>query len=164
MKRSHTKLMITLTLLASTLLPITSHSEETLVPYPDGYRDWTHIKSMVIEPAHPLANPFQGIHHVYGNKKAIKGQKSGKYANGAIIVFDLLHYTQSDNTLQEGDRKLLGVMHKDDKRFSATGGWGFEGFAGNSKSKRLTNDGGASCFACHAPQKKSDYVFSKLRK
>ncbi len=54
-------------------------------------------------------------------------------------------------------------MVKNAKQYSKTGGWGFEGFAGNSKSKRLTNDGGASCFACHAPLTESDYVYSRYR-
>ena len=34
------------------------------VPYPTGYRDWSHIKSMVIEEGHPLFEAFGGIHHI----------------------------------------------------------------------------------------------------
>ena len=37
---------------------------DTAVSYPEGYRAWRHIKSMVILPGHPLADPFAGIHHV----------------------------------------------------------------------------------------------------
>ena len=33
------------------------------VPYPTGYRDWHHVKSMVIEQGHPLYAAFGGIHH-----------------------------------------------------------------------------------------------------
>lgn len=141
-----------------------SFAGENKVPYPEGYRDWSHIKTMVIEPGHALENPFQGIHHVYGNKKAKQGLKDGKYANGSVLVFDLLKYTQKDKAIQESDRKLVGVMHKNTDKYSSTGGWGFEGFAGNSKTERLTNDGGASCYGCHVPQKSTDYVFSALRK
>lgn len=133
------------------------------VAYPEGYRSWTHVKSMILEPGHPLENPFQGIHHVYANDKAVKGLKSGKYPNGSVIVFDLLNYNQGGNAIQEADRKLIGVMVKDRNAYAKTGGWGFEGFAGDSKTKRLVTDGGASCFGCHTPQKDSDYVFSKLR-
>lgn len=133
------------------------------LPYPNDYRDWTHVKSMLIKPGHPLENPFHGIHHIYANKKAMQGLKNGKYPNGSIFVFDLLKYTEKDNTIQESERKLLGVMHKNADKYTKTGGWGFEGFAGNSKTKRLTNDGGASCFACHAPQKNDDYIFSRYR-
>ncbi len=140
-----------------------SHADGDKVPYPNDYRDWTHVKSMVIEPGHPLENPFHGIHHIYGNKEALKGLKNGKYSDGSVLVFDLLNYVAKDNTIQEGDRKLVGVMHKNAKKYAKTGGWGFEGFAANSKTDRLTKDGGASCFSCHAPQKDNGYVFSRFR-
>ena len=43
------------------------------VDYPEGWRDWTHIKSMVIfDKVHPLFDAFGGIHHVYGNDAAVK--------------------------------------------------------------------------------------------
>ncbi len=145
------------------ILSSVSHAGEDKVPYPNDYRNWTHVKSMVIEPGHPLENPFQGIHHIYGNKKALKGLKNGSYSDGSVLVFDLLNYVETENTIQEGDRKLVGVMHKNSKKYAKTGGWGFEGFAANSKTERLTKDGGASCFSCHAPQKDYDYVFSRLR-
>ena len=134
------------------------------IPYPEGYRNWFHVKTMLIKPGHQLENPFQGIHHVYANSKALYGLKNGTYSDGAVLAFDLLNYSDKDLTIQEGERKLLGVMHKDAKKYASTGGWGFEGFAGDSKSERLVKDGGAACFACHAPGKKSDYVFSQLRK
>ncbi len=69
------------------------------VPYPEGYRDWTHVKSMIIEPGHALANPFHGIHHVYANSKALTGLKGGKYSDGAVLVFDLLNYVKKDKTI-----------------------------------------------------------------
>ncbi|WP_445372838.1 cytochrome P460 family protein [Methylomonas sp. HW2-6] len=136
---------------------------EHSVAYPEGYRTWLHAKTMLIQPGHALENPFQGLHHVYANKKAESGLKSGKYQDGSVLVFDLLQYQEQDKTIQEGERKLLGVMQKDSKKYAATGGWGFEGFAGNSKTERLVQDGGASCFACHASEQKTDYVFSQYR-
>jgi hypothetical protein len=139
-------------------------AEAHSVPFPEGYRNWLHGKSMLIQPGHALADPFQGIHHVYANFKAAKGVKNGAYEDGSIFVFDLLNYVEKDNTIQEGDRKLVGVMHKDAKKYAATGGWGFEGFAGNSKTERLVKDGGKGCFDCHTPQKEKDYVFSEVRK
>jgi Cytochrome P460 len=144
-------------------ISIAAVAADAAVPYPEGYRNWLHVKSMLIQPGHALANPFQGLHHVYANKSAEKGLKNGQYANGSVLVFDLLQYQDKDNTIQEGERKLIGVMVKNDKKYAATGGWGFEGFAGNSKTKRLTDDGGKSCFSCHAPEKKNDYVYSKYR-
>jgi Cytochrome P460 len=140
-----------------------SHAEKGGVPFPEGYRNWLHAKSMLIQPGHALENPFQGIHHVYANGKAAKGLKTGNYKNGSVLVFDLLKYDEKDKTIQEGERKLVGVMLKDSAKYASTGGWGFEGFAGNSKTERLVNDGGKSCFGCHEPQKAKDYVFSELR-
>ncbi len=133
------------------------------VAFPEGYRNWLHTKSMLIQPGHALENPFQGIHHVYANSKAANGLKTGKYGDGSVLVFDLLKYEEKDKTIQEGERKLVGVMHKDSVKYPSTGGWGFEGFAGNSKTERLVKDGGKSCFGCHEPQKGKDYVFSALR-
>jgi hypothetical protein len=143
---------------------ISVNAGESDIPYPEGYRNWFHVKTMLIKPGHQLENPFQGIHHVYANSKAVYGLKNGTYPDGAVLVFDLLKYNDKDLTIQEGERKLLGIMHKNAKKFASTGGWGFEGFAGDSKSERLVTDGGLSCFACHAPGKKSDYVFSQVRK
>jgi len=140
-----------------------SIAAENAVPYPDGYRHWLHVKSMLIQPGHALENPFQGLHHVYANPKAEKGLQEGRYEDGSVLVFDLLKYVEKDSTIQEGERKLVGVMVKDAKKYAKTGGWGFEGFAGDSKTERLTTDGGASCFSCHASEQKTDYVFSKYR-
>ena len=134
------------------------------VPYPEGYRTWTHAKSMVIQPGHPLENPFQGIHHVYVNEAAMQGLETGRYRDGAVFVFDLLSYTAADFSLQEGDRKLIGVMHKDQGSYADTGGWGFEAFAADSKTKRIVKDGGADCFSCHTQVQENDYVFTRYRK
>jgi hypothetical protein len=134
------------------------------VPYPSSYRDWQHVKSMVIEEGHPLFGAFGGIHHLYANPKAIEGYKAGKFPEGSVIVFDLLEANRKDSAVTEGPRKVLGVMHKDAEKYAATGGWGFEGFGGGDQSKRVVGANAASaCFACHAPQKDHDYVFSRLR-
>ena len=158
MRAINTTLVVSLFLLCSVSL-----AEDNSVPYPEGYRSWAHIKTMLIQPGHPLENPFQGIHHIYANKKAQQGLHSGKYRDGAVIVFDLLNYIEQDATVQEADRKLIGVMYKDAKKYSKTGGWGFEAFAGDSQTDRLVNDDGNSCFACHTSQKANDFVFSRPR-
>ena len=145
-------------------IPALVYADESNVPYPDGYRNWSHVKSMIILPGHPLAETDQGIHHIYANKKALQGLKSGYYPDGALLVYDLLSYVEKDKTIQEGIRKLVGVMYKDSETFAETGGWGYEGFAGNSKTERLVNDGGNVCFSCHLSEKANDYVFSRRRK
>lgn len=134
------------------------------VPYPAGYRNWTHVKSMAIHPGHPLYESFGGIHHLYGNTKAIEGYKSGRFKDGSVIVFDLLEANTSGNALTEGKRKIVGVMHRDARKFAATGGWGFEGFvAGDPGQRAVGANAKTACFDCHAPQKDHGYVFSAWR-
>lgn len=134
------------------------------VPYPTNYREWRHVKSMVINPGHALFASFGGIHHLYANAKAVEGYRKGEFPDGSVIAFDLLEATSADNAVTEGPHKILGVMHKDRAKFAATGGWGFEGFAGGDASKRAVGDKAATaCFACHQAQKAHDYVFSQLR-
>jgi len=135
------------------------------VPYPEGYRQWTHVESMAINQGHPLYDAFGGIHHLYANQRAMQGYKSGKFADGSVIIFDLLEAKAADNTVQEGARKVLGVMHKDAKKYKSTGGWGYEGFKGDSKTERAVGKNAATaCFQCHTAQKDKDYVFSAFRK
>jgi len=134
------------------------------VSYPKGYRHWTHVKSMVIQPGHGLYEAFGGIHHLYANAGALRGYQRGRFPDGAVIVFDLLEAKSADNTIQEGARKVLGVMVKDTRRYAATGGWGYEGFKGDSQTERAVGKNAASaCFGCHDGQKAQDYVFSKMR-
>lgn len=135
------------------------------VAYPEGYRQWTHVKSMMINQGHALYDAFGGIHHLYANKKAEQGYKSGNFADGAVIVFDLLEAKSADNAVQEGARKVVGVMRKDTKKYKPTGGWAYEGFKGDSKTERVVgNNAATACHQCHTSQKDKDYVFSTYRK
>ena len=134
------------------------------VPYPQGYRDWHHVKSMIINPGHSLYDAFGGIHHLYANAAAVNGYQSGTWPDGAVIVFDLLEAKSADDAVTEGARKVVGVMHRDAKKFAATGGWGYEGFKGDSKTERAVGANAlTACHACHTPQQDSGFVFSKLR-
>lgn len=139
-------------------------ADPATVPYPKGYRDWHHVKSMVINPGHGLYDAFGGIHHLYANKAALQGYRSGKWPNGAVIVFDLLEAKAADNTVTEGARKVVGVMHRDNKKYAATGGWGYEGFKGDSTGDRAVGANAlTACHQCHIAQKDAGFVFSKMR-
>ena len=139
-------------------------ADDKQVPYPEGYRGWHHVSSMVIEAGHPLYASFGGLHHLYANDKALKGYASGKFPDGSIIVFDLHEAAAADHGITAGKRKVLGVMLKDAQKFAATGGWGFEGFKGDSKTERAVGaDAATACFGCHTAQKNSDFVFSRYR-
>lgn len=152
--------VLVLLILGFSLLP----SSKNEIPYPEGYRNWTHIKTMVIKEGHPLYQAFGGIHHIYANEKALEGYKSeNKFKDGSVIVFDLLEFSEENNAIVEGKRKVVGVMLKDSKKYKQTGGWGFEGFAGDTKERVVKNMEG-ECFACHTQVKEKDFVFSEYRK
>lgn len=135
------------------------------VDYPNGYRNWTHVKSLILEPGHALYETFGGLHHIYANDRAMKGYRSGKFPDGAVIVFDLLGVDKGGNTIAEGPRKIVGVMQRDARRFKDTGGWGFEGFVkGDPKQRAVGGQAKGACFACHAEQAAgTGYVFSAWR-
>ena len=130
--------------------------------FPEDYRSWTHIKTAVNNPSFAT---HSGFHHIYANKKAMKGYKTGKFPDGSIIVFDVLESVEQKNgDVIEGKRKLLDVMVKDRVKFRETGGWGYEEFiyGSNAEIKKL-NPAKTQCFTCHTAQKDDDYIFSKYR-
>jgi len=139
--------------------------EKSSVAYPTGFRKWPFVKSMVIySDKHPLFAQFGGLHHVYANAEAMRALvKGGTFPDGSVLVFDLLEAKDENGAWVEGSRKLIGVMEKDRARFKTTGGWGFEGFKGDSQSERLVTDATAQCFGCHQQQKDNDFVFSGYR-
>lgn len=165
MKPKHVRLLIVSSLLAMLLGIVSIHGKQGKeVAYPDGYRSWTHVKSLVLEPGHPLFESFGGLHHVYVNAKGLDSLKAGRsFPDGSVFAFDLFEVDSGGHAIAEGKRKVLGVMEKDSKAFGSTGGWGFEGFAASTRD-RVVKDGGVGCFGCHAQQAKStDYVFSRWR-
>jgi hypothetical protein len=135
------------------------------VDYPVGYRKWAHVKSMVIfSDKHPLFGPFGGIHHVYANPEALSAfVKGGTFPEGSVVVFDLLEVKEEDGAYVEGERKVVAVMTKSKSKFKETGGWGFEGFKGDSRTERTVTDPVAQCFTCHKQQQANDFIFSGYR-
>ncbi|RMD96283.1 MAG: cytochrome C [Calditrichaeota bacterium] len=153
-----------LSLVISLVWLYAGESSNGKVDYPEGYRQWTHVKSMVLLKGHPLYETFGGIHHVYANAKALKAMKAGKpYPDGSVLVFDLLEAKTENNAIVEGARKVLGVMQKDSRKFPKTAGWGYEAFKKDTR-ERVVTDMQASCHRCHSSQKHHDYTFSTYRK
>lgn len=130
--------------------------------YPKDFRTWSHVKSMAIEPGHPLYETFGGLHHIYANARAMEGYRRNplRFPDGSVIAFDLLEVKKGQNTLEEGSRKLTGFMVKNRARYAETGGWGY--FAFGPDGKPLAIDPKA-CYACHQGVANSDYVFSRYR-
>jgi hypothetical protein len=151
------------------------HAEENglaifLSEIPQGYREWKLIA------VSRLTSPKGAqLRAQLGNDIAIKAYQEGKlpFPDGAMIV--ALHW---DEISSEDNNKVLtqgfpgagiqsfvpgsGVniqfMVKDSKKYAATGGWGFGDFTnGNPGNEKLMK----TCFACHAPAKDNDFVFTK---
>ena len=135
------------------------------VPYPQGYREWTHVKSNLIGPKHAAYKTIGGYQHVYANKIAMEGYRSGQFPEGSVLIYDFLEGRETeDGATVEGPRRFTSVMVKDTKRYAATGGWGYEEFRGDSETDRMiAAEAAPKCFACHARRKDNDYVFSKYR-
>ena len=134
------------------------------VAYPAKYRSDFHVKSMVINPGHPLYGAVGGMHHVYANAKAMAGYRAGgKFPDGAVITFDLFEAVDKDNAVSEGAHKAVIVMAKDAKKHSATDGWGYQVFDPATRKGQLDAKAAADCHACHLSQKDHGFVFSRLR-
>lgn len=134
-----------------------------LVPYPERYRAWQHVKSELVEPGNPMYASVGGLHHIYANDAAMAGYSGGQFADGSVIVFDLLDVASEKQLTTERARKSLWVMRKDARQYAASGGWGFEKFTGDSKTERTVGaKGTGACYGCHAKAPATG-VFSRYR-
>lgn len=135
------------------------------VDYPEDYRYWTHVKSMILLENHPISETFGGLHHIYANEAALDAMMKGApYPDGAVLVFDLMETVtdEGETTTSEGPRIRKDVMQKNSKLWADTGGWGYETFKGPDNNRIIT-DPVASCHGCHASQEPTDFVFSTFR-
>lgn len=134
------------------------------IAYPAGYREWVHVKTTIVGPQNPMLQRYAGIHHIYANKTAMDGYGAGRFADGSVLVFDLLETRDNAGITTEGPRRFIDVMKRDSRLYPATGGWGFEEFSGDGQTGTLTAEARADCYNCHATQKGRDFVFSSFRK
>ena len=145
-------------------LALAAEAVKQTVNYPEGYRQWRHVQSLVIEKGNKDFETGGGFHHVYANEKAFDALIAGKpYPDGSVFVSDVLTAAEHNHVLTEGPRKFIAVMQKESKEAADTGGWAFDLFADGTKERKGTTDAKA-CFQCHESQKDADYVFSKFRK
>ncbi|MBI2513007.1 MAG: cytochrome P460 family protein [Opitutae bacterium] len=139
--------------------------DRPLVPYPDGYRAWRHVGSVVNEATdkNRATTPHGTIHHLYANDLALEGLRTGAFPEGAVFVADWFSLKEKyPGGFEEGARLRLDVMVRD-ARFAATGGWGFDQFAGDSITARNVAPGAApkQCFECHTRASARGYVFTR---
>jgi len=140
-------------------------SADVQIPFPEDFRTWAHVKSMLIGPESSFFATEAGIHHIYANSTAMEGYRTGRFPDGSIIVYNLLDTKVVSGNTMEGAAKRVDVMVKDASRYSGSGGWGFAQFIGDNRTdNKMTPDLAATCAACHAKRKDRDYVFSEFRK
>jgi hypothetical protein len=132
------------------------------IAYPEGYRDWTHVKTYIVGPKSLAFKFIGGFNHVYANDKAMQGYKSGHFSNGSVIVSDVIEAKEDSVDIREGKRHHLDVMVRDSIKYADSNGWGFEQFSGDSKTRLLNPMARTVCTNCHLKSKK--FVFSDYRK
>jgi len=148
------------------------------ITLPQGYRDWTLISVARV------GGPLNDMRAKLGNDVAIRAYRDGKlpFPDGTIIA--RLAWNQS--TSEENNNAVRAVLErglgpdtaqkvlaesfvagaptnvqfmvKDSNKYGSTGGWGFAQFTDGKP------DGEAvlkTCFACHAPAKDRDFVFTR---
>jgi hypothetical protein len=143
--------------------PAAPDQQGAAVPYPDGYRLWTHVKSTAVGPAHPRFAAVGGFQHLYANAVAMEGYPTRAFRNGSVIVFEWLEMRDTNGTFVEGPRRQVDVMVKDARRYGATGGWGFQRFVKDSRTDLAASPTPQECFACHLKLGKADLVLSSYR-
>ena len=128
---------------------------------PTGYRQWFHVNTMVVDKGSPIFDALGGMHNVYINAVGLPALKKGKaFPDKTVFTTDLHEFTVKDGAYVEGGRKAIAVMVKDSTKYAATGGWGFQAWAGGDPKKPIVTDAAKQCFGCHVPQKANDYVYS----
>jgi hypothetical protein len=153
------------------------------IDLPAGYRNWQLISVAALGP------PFNDIRAKLGNAIALEDfrRRTIPYRDGAIIV--RLAWKQSKDSqtnsalsrepqfkglspdaiakdlsqsFEAGAPTNVQMMVKDSKKYAATGGWGFAQFTNGKRDTIITSPRDSrSCFACHAPAKATDFVFTR---
>lgn len=162
------KLAAVLLLLASLVSvlsrqPSVAADDAAPLAYPEGYRDWAHVKSTLISPAHKRFASIGGFQHIYANAEGMTGYRTGAFPEGSIVVFDWLEMRDNAGAFEEGARRQVDVMVKDERRFATTGGWGFQRFVKDSRTELAVKPTPQECFACHDRLKKSGLILSTYR-
>ena len=125
--------------------------------FPEGYRQWAVAKFRFESKG--------ALRYHYANPQAFASW--GKFIDGSTIVDEKVHAKLGDDgTWREEGIAHVAVMRKDVMAHPDTGGWYFNFFAENDKSRGLTPEQAkVRCFdACHKAQEARDYVFSDPRR
>ena len=133
------------------------------VKMPGDFKGWYLANSMMVTKEPNKFGLITGNHLIYVNAIGLERLKRGgstPYPDGTIFVDDVRDTSLDDGAYVESGRKAVPVMVKDSKKYAATGGWGFQAWAGGDAAKPLVTDAAKQCFACHLSQKAHDFAFS----
>ena len=135
------------------------------VTIPPGYRDWKVIS------VSQLSGKASQLRVELGNDIAIKAFRDGTYPfpDGTIVA--ALHWNADTPEDNNKVLSILGVqsmiagasvnvqfMVKDSQKYAATAGWGFADFKDGKPQDEALHQ---KCFACHAPAKDRDYIYTR---
>jgi Cytochrome P460 len=155
--------------LVGILLPLAAVSATPAgyeVSFPNGFRDWFVVNSMIVTKDSAMFDQIGGMHIIYVNAKGLPTLKKGgpfPYPDGTVFADDVHEFSVKEGSYVEGNKKAVTVMVKDAKKYATTGGWGFQVWGGGDPSKPLVPDAAhaiPACFECHTPQKAQDFTFS----
>jgi hypothetical protein len=163
--------------LVSYLEPASGQADEAADPIygikiPEGFRNWQLISVNHLAGA---GGKLKQVRAQLGNDIAMKAFREGKlpFPDGTIIA--ALHWQELSS---DENNKILALgfpgaglqsfvagpavnvqfMVKDSMKYAATGGWGFADFTNGKPGNEELHK---TCFACHAPAKDRDYVFTR---
>ncbi len=161
----HTRHLAAL-LAAGVTIAIADQPASPAVAFPEGYRSWQLVRSIIVGPEHRSFERRGGFHHYYANAQAVEGYRTGTFPDGAVIVDEAVWAKDGEGQAKgiqyEGDRRALDVMTKNAAAFKDTGGWGYEHFDGQDPAPRLNTEKRAACSECHAKAER-DHVYTKIR-
>jgi hypothetical protein len=158
--------------LSAIALRVTAAEKGQDVPYPEGYRRWTFLHSMMMPQENfnkiykkSCEKPcISGLHQFYANDKAMEGLRTGTYPDGAILADEIMEWlSTSSGGAKEGERVVTAVMVRDGQRYSSTGGWGWGVFTNGSKVDQADAKTREACQQCHGMRKDQGYVYTEYK-
>jgi hypothetical protein len=88
------------------------------VPFPNGFRDWFLVNTMIVTKDSPIFGQIGGLHHIYVNTVAFPTLKASgpyPYPDGSIFADEVHDFSVKEGSYVEGSKKAATVMVKDSK-------------------------------------------------
>lgn len=146
------------------------------VPFPDGYRTWTHVTTTVVN---DKKHPAYGVRQIFVNDKGMKAALAGAkgFPDGSEVVLVFFNAVNlkvpnprgekgaKSPKIMTGKRFKLDHMVKDSARYAKTGGWNYSRFLLPGEKYLDKVPYVKACFGCHNKRAKGlDYVFTRAPK